>query len=211
MAIGFNVLVLTGLLAASPGSVNFDGLKLGTAPLNWTVVPGWRVLFDPTAPSRGNVLGQTAATAGEQEAVAVFDPVVCRDGDLSVKFRIDPKGTGRTAGIVWRYQDSKNYYLLDFSASQKRVELYRVQNGVRLPLRVRGSRPGVFAISHEVKTGQWHVARVSFRGNGIKVYFGNRRLFDAEDSGLPGAGKTGVLTSGTTVASFDDFRIEKKS
>ena len=62
-----------------------------------------------------------------------------------------------------------------------------------------------------MKTGQWHVARVSFRGNGIKVYFGNRRLFDAEDSGLPGAGKTGVLTSGTTVASFDDFRIEKKS
>lgn len=218
MAIGFSALVLVGLLAINPGIVNFDAFQPGAAPRGWTVSPSgtsghswWRVRSDPTAPSRGNVLEQTAAgPAGHADPVAVFDTVVCRDGDLSVKFRIEPSGTGGTAGIVWRYQDAGNYYLLDFSSGQKKIALYRVENGVRHALRIRGARSEGFAMPHDVKAGQWHVARVSFRGDAIKVYFGNRRLFEAQDAGLQGAGKTGVLTSGATAAAFDDFRIEKK-
>ncbi|HXJ41933.1 MAG TPA: hypothetical protein VNH18_21835 [Bryobacteraceae bacterium] len=218
MSLGYGALVLAGFLAVPPGSVNFDAVQRGTAPPNWTVTPGrsarqprWSVRFDPTAPSRGNVLEQTGNSASDESSpLALFDPVICRDGDLSVKFRIDPRGTGHTAGVVWRYQDDKNYYLLDFSATQKKISLYRVQNGVRQPVRIRGARPGVFHLEHDVKTGQWHLARVNFRGDGIKVYLGNRRLFEAEDSGLRGAGKTGVLTGGATVAAFDDFRIDKK-
>ena len=217
MATGISALLLVGILTLSPSAVNFDALQLGAAPRGWTVTPmgtgkhsRWRVKSDPTAPSRGNVLERSAGGPEEQAyPVAVFDPVVCRDGDLSVKFRIDPSGSGRTAGVVWRYQDPQNYYLLDFTL--KKIQIYRVQNGVREGIRIRGLKTESFAMPRDVAPGQWHLARVSFRGDRIKVYFGNRRLFEAEDAGLLLAGKTGVLTSRATVASFDDFRIEKKS
>jgi len=146
---------------------------------------------------------------GEDSPLAVFDSVICKDGELSVKFRIDPKAPGGVAGIVWRYQDEKNYYLLDFDSTRKLISLFRVKDGVRRPIPDRTGRPK--AVGHDVRAGEWHVVKVSFRGGGIKVYFGNRRLLEANDGAPPSAGKTGVVTMGATVAAFDDFRIEKKS
>ncbi len=166
-----------------------------------------QVRFDPNAPSRGNVL--EVAARGNDAPVALFDAVVCRDGDLTVKFRIDPKGSG-AAGIVWRYRDAGNYYLLKFSAEQGMVRLLRVKNGVREPVALRNGKQGEVAVRQEITAGVWHLAKVRFRGGGIRTYLGNRRLFEAWDDGLSGEGKAGVVTSGPGVAAFDDFRIEKK-
>ena len=69
------------------------------------------------------------------------------------------------------------------------------------------TRPGDTGVSHDLRTGQWYVAKVIFRGNNFHVLFGNRELFDAWDDSLPTAGKTGIWTRGATAASFDDFRI----
>jgi hypothetical protein len=43
------------------------------------------------------------------------------------------------------------------------------------------------------------------------VFLGNRRLFEAAGNSIAQAGKTGLWTKGSTVASFDDFRIDKKN
>src|SRR5215469_15669246 len=96
-----------------PDNVNFDAVKPGTIPPNWTFLSNrpqghtpWEVRYDRTAPSRGNVLEKSSGGVVEGDApLAVFDRVVCRDGDLSVKFRIDPGGKSHTAGIVWRFID----------------------------------------------------------------------------------------------------------
>jgi len=207
------ILALAGLLDAGPGIVNFDSAPPGLAPPNWSVGSGsagyrpWLVRSDSSAPSRGHVLESSAR--GEDSPVAVFDSVICRDGELSVKFRIDPKAVGGSAGIVWRYRDDKNYYLLDFDATHKTIGLFRVLDGVRRPVPDRTGKPKI--VKHEIRAGEWHLAKVTFRGTGIKVYFGNRRLFEANDEALRGSGKTGVVTGGATIAAFDDFRIEKRS
>ncbi len=208
-------LLLAGFLAAAPGNVDFDSLQCGIPPKHWTLVTPadsgqhLRVRYDATAPSRGNVLESSAR--GSEAPLAVFDPVVCHDGDLSVKFRIDSRASSGTAGIVWRYQNPGNYYLLDFSSSRSMITMYRIRDGMRQELRIRGARGGPSTLRHEVKSGEWHLARVNFRGNRIQVYLGNRRLFEAEDTGFTGTGKAGLVTSGSLVATFDDFRIDKKS
>ena len=206
------------ILGLGGDSVNFDGLEPGVLPPNWSFtsahggVPShWEVRPDPTAPSRGNVLEQKSGTAPADSPVAIFDKVICRDGELSVKFKIEAGRPAHAAGIVWRYQDPDNYYLLHFSADQKSIALFRIHNGKTEPVRMARSDGGRTAISHDVRAGQWYVAKVIFRGPHIRVLFGNRRLFDAEDSSIGGAGKTGVWTKGRTMASFDDFRIDRKS
>ncbi len=217
------IALLSLLGFGSDTSVNFDAVRPGVAPPNWTFVSAvgaprarWEVRYDPSAPSRGNVLEQVGGNAPDSESpVAVFDKVVCRDGDLSVKFKIEGRGRGRMAGIVWRYQDPSNYYLLDFSADDKRIGLFHVKNGHAEALRVVPSHgisfaPGMSVLPHDIQAGQWYLAKVVFRGSRIQVLFGNRKLFEAEDPSSNGPGKAGVWTRGHTTASFDDFRIEKK-
>jgi hypothetical protein len=200
-------------------SVNFDAVKPGTPPPNWTFLSThpqertrWEVRYDRSAPSRGNVLEKHSGSIVEGDSpIAVFDKVVCRDGDLSVKFRIDGAGRSHTAGIVWRFVDQNNYYLLHFSADQKNIVLLRVLNGKREPIPVISDKRTLTWLGHDINVGQWYVARVSFRGDKIRGFFGNRQLFEAIDSSLSGPGKTGVWTRGRTIASFDDFKIDKKS
>lgn len=193
-------------------SVNFDNQKPGKPPAGWTLTatrgtqtPRWEVRQDATAPSRPNVLEQLSTTFPESEfPLAIFDKTVCRDGDLSVKFKIaaGPRRI-KSAGLVWRYQDPRNYYLLRFSVEEENIALFRVQDGQMHPI------PS--PVRHDLRTGQWYVAKVTFRGPHFRVLFGNRQLFDATDDGLTAPGKTGLWTRAGTVASFDDFRLDKKS
>jgi hypothetical protein len=207
------------LFGLGSATVNFDNLKPGAFPPFWTPAATgptqssrWEVQRDGSAPSRPNVFAQESGVAGNSEfPLAIFDKVICRDGDLSVKFKIAANARRvKTAGIVWRYQDPRNYYLLNFSVDERNIALFRVQNGQLHPIPVLHGRPGDIGVSHDLRTGQWYVAKVIFRGNSFHVFFGNRQLFDALDDSLPSAGKTGLWTRGGTVASFDDFRIDRK-
>ncbi len=192
-------------------SVNFDNQRPGRPPAGWTLtatratqIPRWEVRQEANAPSRLNVLQQLSTAFTESEfALAIFDKTICRDGDLSVKFKIAPSQRRiESAGMVWRYQDPRNYYLLRFSIEESNIELFRVQDGQMRAI------PG--AVRHDLRVGQWYVAKVSFRGSRFHVFFGNRQLFDAMDDSLTAPGKTGLWTRAGTVASFDDFRIENK-
>jgi hypothetical protein len=191
-------------------NVNFDGVKPGALPPYWSATethpgepPHWVVMNDRTAPSHGSVLAQISSAPGEFAfPLAVFDKVVCRDGDLSVKFKIDAApGKIRTAGIVWRYQDPNDYYLLHFSADEKNIALLHMRNGKARP---------IYITAHDIRAGQWYIAKVTYRGAHIRVEFGNRLLFDADDDALSAPGKTGLWTKAGTIAYFTDFRIDRK-
>lgn len=207
-------------LFSSGNAVNFDNLKPGSFPPYWTAAdtePGpspalWEIRRDSTAPTMSNVFEQLSTTGSNSVfSMATYNRVVCRDGDLSVKFKIagGPRKV-KAAGIVWRYQDPQNYYLLRFNTDDRNIAIFRVQNGQMRPLPVLHGRPGEVGVAHDLRTGQWYAAKVIFRGKIFHVVFENRQLFDAVDDALPMAGKTGLWTRGGTVASFDDFRIDRK-
>lgn len=218
MACVFLALALLGLFG-SGANVNFDTDRTGEMPPDWTAIhthhgpPGeWVVRPDPTAPSRHNVLSQVSRSGERYEFhLAVFDKLACRNGDLTAKIRIRSGPGSETAGLVWRFQDPENYYLLHLSAREKNVALFRIQNGKAQEIPVVGPQPGAAAVSHDVRPGVWYLARVVFRGSRFRVMLGNRLLFEATDSGIQTAGKTGVWTKGSTMASFDDFGLDKKN
>jgi hypothetical protein len=209
---GLAAYIAFSILGFGGSTINFAGVKPGGFPPYWTATPRWQIRLDDTAPSRPEVFVRLPPPTSEAESsLAIYDKVVCRDGDLSVKFKIAPSERRvKTVGMVWRYQDPRNYYLLQFSADEKTVELFHVRNGQQRPVPVTGAKPGVAGVSHDVRANQWYVARVVFRGPTFHVLFGNRELFGAVDDSLTSAGKTGLWTKDATVASFDDFRVDKK-
>lgn len=187
-------------------SADYDAVRQGQLPPGWSAPAAnkWEVRSDKTAPSHPNVLQAPAVSASESETpVALFDKVICRDGDLSVKFRIDGTRRGNAAGVVWRYQDPNNFYLLSLSPDERNVVLQRIRNGVAEVVSTSGGK-------EDIRPGQWHLIKVAFRGARVRVFFGNRSLFTADDSGILGPGRTGLWVKGAKGAVFDDFRIDKK-
>lgn len=200
-------------------NVDFDSLKAGSTPADWSTVvthrgePGhWVVQPDATAPSRPNVLAQLSPDRNRfRFALALYDKGYCKNGDLSVNLKVVSGKLEQTAGLVWRYQDANNYYSLHVSANEDTIGIFRVTDGKSVP--VARLTPGLKTssqVSHRIDPQEWNVVRVSFRDAHIIVFFDHRKVMEADDATIQKPGKAGVWTKGDTVAYFDDFRLDKK-
>jgi hypothetical protein len=208
--------VLSALGAAQ--TIGFDSAQPGSVPPGWTVAmthtggaPKWEVLNDPSAPSKPNVLAQTSSDPTDGRfPLAIFDRANLQNGELSVKCKAVSGKVDRGAGLVWRYRDPNNYYLVRSNALEDNVVLYKVRNGQRTPLAPKGTPAGTYGATHKVPSMTWNTLRVAFDGALFTVYFNGDKLFDVEDSTFQAAGKTGLWTKADSVVYFDDFEATGK-
>ena len=70
--------------------------------------------------------------------VAVLSDVTAADFDLSVRFKPISGRVDQAAGLVWRYQNQDNYYIVRANALEDNVVLYKVEGGKRTDLPVKG-------------------------------------------------------------------------
>ena len=199
-------------------NVNFDAGAPGKMPPGWTSTmtyagapPHWEILKDPSAPSPPNVLAQVSRDLGEVRGpLAILNKVNVKDGDLSVKIKPVSGNRDRAGGLVWRYHDPDNYYLLQAESLRNHIVLYKVKDSKRTPLVAKGMPPRTYGVEHPVPANQWSVLKVQFRGPLFSVYFNHRRLFQVVDSTFADTGKVGLSTRADSVTYFDDFRIAGK-
>lgn len=208
-----------GLAALAEAEViRFDSAPAGSLPAGWTVVmthtgfaPKWEVRKDASAPSKPNVLAQVSADGTNSRfPMAVFNPSSCRDGEVSVKFKTVSGKADQTAGLVWRYRDPNNYYLVQANALQNNIVMYKVEGGNRIVLAPKGKPPKTYGVRHRIPSRTWSILKVRFRKSHFEVYFDHRKVFEAEDSTFGQAGKVGLWTKADSVTYFDDFQVSGK-
>ena len=203
---------------AAMRQVGFDGQKAGEPPAGFTcALTGqgragtWRIVEDPTAPSPPNVLAQMDEDATSYRfPVCVLDAVSARDVDLSVRFKPIRGTKDQAAGLVWRYRDNANYYVVRANALEGNVVLYKVEGGKRTDLKPKGAGLLAYGKKASVVAGSWGLLRVNARGNLFEVYLGGDKLLEVEDATFAAAGKVGVWTKADSVTYFDDFRVEAR-
>ena len=141
--------------------------------------------------------------------VAVVSDVSAADVDLSVRFRPISGRVDQAAGLVWRYQNQDNYYIVRANALEDNVVLYKVEGGKRsdLPLKGEGRTYGKKA---EVPANQWSTLRVVANGRLFEVYFNGGKLYEVEDATFSTPGKVGVWTKADSVTQFDDLAVVTK-
>jgi hypothetical protein len=202
--------ISVSLLASTGKIVNFDAYAPGKIPPGWTVAmtnrggpPRWEILKDKSAPTPPYVLGQVSRDPARMRLpLAILDGVNLRDGDISVRIkpvagREDPGG-----GLVWRYRDENNYYLVRANAMANSVSVFKVQDGRRIPL--------LAGVRHEIPMNNWTILKVSARGPRFQVYLDHRRLLEGFDNTFTGSGRVGLATEADSVMYFDDFRVYPK-
>ncbi len=172
--------------------------------------PKWEAVADNTAPSKPNVLAQTSTdnTSG-RFPLAIYEKATMVNGALSVRFKTVSGERDQAAGMVWRYQDPDNYYIVRANALEDNVVLYKVEGGKRISLEPKGTPSKTYGVKHKVPKQTWSALKVSFQGPRFEVFFDGEKIMEVEDSTYPGGGKTGLWTKADSVTYFDDFRIER--
>ena len=196
-------------------TINFDTAAAGSPAPDWTIAmthkggpPKWEVLKDDTSPSKPNVLAQLSNDrTGGRFPLAVYDKASFKDGTVSVKFKAVSGSTDQAAGLIWRYKDPDNYYIVRANALEDNVVLYKVEKGERIALAPKGTPSKTYGVKHRVPKQTWNTLSVSFQGNLATVLFDGKKLFDVEDATFTGAGKVGLWTKADSVTYFDDFVV----
>jgi len=170
--------------------------------------PGnWVVIADDSAPSKPNVLAQLDSDSTSYRfPVCVYQGLVAQDVQVSVRFKPVKGSEDQGAGIVWRYKDVNNYYIVRANALEDNVVLYKVQDGKRTDLPLVGSGR-TYGKKIEVPSGQWGTLSVKAAGTLFEVYFNGQKIYEVEDSTFTGAGKIGLWTKADSVIYFDDLEI----
>lgn len=204
------LLVLSLFLQAAVAAQNvvlrtFDEDKIGAPPSGFAMAAGrdaavdrWTVRREGTA----RVLAHEGKAApADSFAVAIFSGAQYRDVQLSV--RLKATGGGRTAGLVWKYQDPLNHYSAQLDLVRQELAMYRVVNGNRIRLEREDDL--------ELDPDAWHSLKIFQESGQIRVYLGGIRVLDERDR-LPRVhAGVGVWAGGDSTVLFDDFRIEDET
>jgi hypothetical protein len=213
-------LALALLLAPIPGLadvVDFENMNAGSAPTGWTVAktnggdaPRWEIATDPSSPAGEKVLAQLSEdrTSG-RFPLAIHEGAEMTNGDISVRFKPISGSVDRAAGLVWRYRDANNYYIVRANALEDNVVLYKVENGRRSPLGPIG-RSEDYGVKHTVDAERWSTLTVAFAGSRFAVSFDGEKLFEVDDSTFTGPGRVGLWTKADSVTYFDGFEIDEQ-
>jgi hypothetical protein len=213
------IAVFVALSGAATGEIiRFDGCASATVPPGWTVsqthsgaAPKWELVSDPSAPSPPCAFAQvsTDVTAG-RFPLAIWQGAELRDGEISVAFKPVAGTVDQAAGIVWRYRDVNNYYIVRANALENNVVLYKVQDGVRISIAPKGLPSRAYGVQHSIAKRAWSTLRVVFREGLFTVYLNGERLVEVEDQSFTRAGKTGLWTKADSVTYFDNFGVTPK-
>lgn len=194
-------------------TIDFEAEATGAVPSGFTSAvnkgrPGaWRVERAAGAPSGANAVVQTDADrTNARFPVLVYDGLQATDVDLSVRFQPVSGRVDQAAGLVWRYRDANNYYVVRANALEDNVVLYKMEDGKRSDLPVKGVSRS-YGVKADVPDQGWGMLRVTARGSLFEVYLGERKLFEVEDHTFTGPGRVGMWTKADSVTRFDDLRI----
>ena len=195
---------LIAILVAAPATWDFEKDEVGKAPAGFEAATTngpegkWQVVKDGEA----KVLAQLDASQIKPRfAIAVVKDSSYKDLSLSVKGKAVAGKTDQSMGIVWRYKDANNYYLVRTNVLEQNLSLYRVVDGKRKEI------DGKDYVA--LKTGEWQTLKVEHKGAAIVVSLGGQKVLETQDKTFPDAGKVGVWIKADSVTHFDDLAAEE--
>jgi hypothetical protein len=196
-----------GELAANGALTNFHAELLGNGgPISWQVLPGeapsaFAPLSDPAKHvAGGSVLAQTSQDpANERYPMFIFDRDKFRDFRFTTQFKLASGVVEQMAGVVFRFQNTSNYYVVRVSGLGKNIRFYKVVNGQR-------SDP--IGPACELAPGTWHQLSVQCAGTQITVWLDGRPVMPTLGDNTFADGKIGFWTKSDAVSYFANAVVD---
>jgi hypothetical protein len=185
---------------------NFDSDKAGEVPAGWKAIEGdWQVIPDPSAPSKPNTFGLPAGRLIKSltSLLAYYpmaietDPTEYSDFILEAQFKSAGGRFDCSGGLIFRYVDEKNFYLLSAGCPNDYFALSRMTNGQLGTL-----KQSVVPTDKDT----WYRLKVTAQGGHFMCYDDDKMIFDFDDSKIA-KGKIGLWAADDSQAQFDDVKV----
>ncbi len=185
---------------------NFDQDKAGATPAGWKAIEGdWQVIPDPSAPSQPNTYGlppgrllQSLIHGLNYNTMTIEnEPTEYGDFTLEASFKSTGGRFDCSGGIIFRYIDSKNFYVLSAGCPNDYFTFTRVVNGTPDIL-----HQSVVPTDRDV----WYKLKVAATGDHFMFYDDSKFIFDFTDNKIA-KGKIGLYASNDSQARFDNVTI----
>jgi hypothetical protein len=158
--------------------------------------------FTPQAPilNHQGVLAQTSQDAADEHfPMFIYDGGPFRDFKASARFKIVSGVTEQMAGLVFRFQNASNFYVVRASALGHNVRFYKMVDGLRSP---------PLGPQLDVTAGAWHTLAVQCQGNQISISLDDQPVMPPLQDNTFAAGKIGFWTKSDAVSYFGDLTID---
>jgi len=183
---------------AQPGDelkFNFDNEEVGKLPADWTAaVSTWVIALD----GNNKAMKQAGKSEGDRFNICVQNKLKYQNLEMEVRIKPLEGEEDQGGGLVWRYQDSKNYYITRANPLENNFRVYRVVNGNRKQMK---------SANVTMTKGEWFTIKVVTTGNNIDCYYNGQKLLSHSDETFPNAGLVGFWSKADAVSLFDDFRV----
>jgi hypothetical protein len=160
----------------------------------------WLVQAEKDAPSGTKILAQLDTDATSYRfPVAVADSVSLVNLRLSVRCKAVSGKVDQACGLVFRYRDEENYYIVRSNALENNVRLYYVRDG---------KRQQFAGWDGPVLAGAWNTLAVEAQRERIRIYWNSTMVVDVRDQTFKESGRVGLWTKADSVTYFDDLAAE---
>lgn len=212
-------LALAGRVFGGPGMLterrfDFSGAPTNQAPPGcFSTVAGagkpgnWKVIMDDVPLGTNSAAGMTNKAVVAQTAWDVTDehyPLLILgeesydDFTLTTRFKTVDGLTEQMAGIAFRIQDEKNFYVVRASSLGNSIYVYKF---------VKGAIPQVHNVYVTIEKGVWHELSVTCKGTTIQVSLDGTLPMKPFSDDTFASGKVAYWTKSDSISYFADTRI----
>jgi hypothetical protein len=130
--------------------------------------------------------------------LCIADLPVTRNAAVELPFVAHEGGSARVAGVVLRFVDPQDFYVVEADALAGRVRLLSIINGERREIAGRDAK---------LIVGKAETLGVKAIDNRFEITLDGKPLFEAKDAGLTAAGRLGIWSRADSDTSFGDLFI----
>lgn len=216
--IGLALVILGGHLMAAERIFDFDSMPVNQTPPGFRSAvagggkPGdWKVILVDVPPviaplttnapivTRRAVLAQLAQDPTDEHfPLLISEGDVYSDFTLTTRFKIVSGTAEQMAGIAFRLQDDKNFYIIRASALGNNLRFYKVVNGQR-------SEP--IGPTMDIPRGEWLELSIQCQGNQIHCRLNGKETLPTLTDNTFMRGKFAFWSKSDSVSYFVDTRV----
>ena len=177
----------------------------GGRPGDWEIirdeVPSAFAPISSNAPAMNHipVLAQLETDpTDERFPMLIYDKETFKDFALKTQFKIVSGVLEQMAGMVFRFQNESNFYVVRVSAIGHNLRFYKVVNGQR------GNPVGP---ALDISIGAWHTLAVQCEGNRVTCWLDNNLVMPPLQDDTFTSGKIGFWTKSDSLTHFGDTSV----
>ena len=175
-------------------TITFKNTEAGKLPEGWSSETStWSVVNEDE-----NAALQMNKNGGKDFNIAVLKYHSYNNIELEARIKAISGEEDQGGGLVWRYMDSQNYYVVRANPLEHNIRLYKVVNGNRKQMK-----------SNDIttQTDEWFTIKVKTVNENIECFLNGEKMLTASDETFPGAGLVGFWSKADAVSIFDDLKI----